>query len=97
MARTRKTIRKHYDNYFDSGNGKKTPYLSIDHQPVSESNRVGYCHLNKHPGYLTERLIKEHGCLGKQCPYLHKYEDNKYWQRREEKKKLKKEKKLLEA
>ena len=30
---------------------------------------VGYCQYEGHPGYLTEQLRKEHGCLEKECFY----------------------------
>ncbi len=46
---------------------------------ISKRNAVGYCHHKKHIGNLNERMLKEHGCIEKKCPYLEKYEDNKYW------------------
>ena len=58
---------------------------------------VGYCHYRKHQGYLSLKQLKAHGCLGKQCPYLQKYEDHAYWVRKAEIKELKKANKILLA
>ncbi len=55
---------------------------------------VGFCHYRQHQGYLSVKQLKNHNCLGKQCPYLQKYEDNIFWIRRVEIKELKKAKKL---
>lgn len=30
---------------------------------------VGYCSYNGHPGYLTNKLRKEHNCIKKKCFY----------------------------
>ncbi len=46
---------------------------------ISKRNAVGYCHHKKHIGNLNEKKLKEHNCIEKECPYLEKYEDNKYW------------------
>ena len=51
-------------------------------QPQKE-NAVGYCHNPEHRGYLSLKNLKKHKCLAKQCRYLHKYEDHKYWAERE--------------
>lgn len=50
---------------------------------------VGYCHYKLHQGYLSEKQLKNHGCLGKQCPHLQKYEQHQFWVRRAEIKALK--------
>ena len=75
MARSRKTIRK----FHDRKNNYKNPYTSIYGDPIAESHRLGYCHHKSHIGYLNHKLIVEHGCLKKQCPYFHKYEEHPYW------------------
>lgn len=54
---------------------------------------IGYCHYKLHPGNMTVKQFKQHECLGKQCPYFHKYEDAQYWKEREVIKNRKKEKK----
>jgi hypothetical protein len=61
-------------------------------QPKKE-NALGYCHSGKHQGYVSEKTLKSHGCLGKQCPRLEKYLDNPYWIERERIKAEKKAKK----
>ena len=57
---------------------------------------VGYCHNPKHMGYLSLRNLKKHKCLAKQCKYLHKYEENPYWEERERIKAEKKARKKRE-
>ena len=52
---------------------------------------VGYCHNQKHHGALSVKMIKQHQCLGKQCPYLEKIENHPYWKNRAEIKEKKKE------
>lgn len=39
---------------------------------------VGYCRNSIHPGHLTKSLVKRHGCIGKQCIDLQRY-DVPYW------------------
>lgn len=41
---------------------------------------VGYC--RKKGKYMTVMILKNKGCLGKQCPYLDKKE-HQYWVMRE--------------
>ena len=53
---------------------------------------VGYC--KRHGTVLTVRTLKCHECLNKQCNALEKYEAHDYWRQREQKKALKKAKKL---
>lgn len=60
---------------------------------TTKENAVGYCHNPKHLGYLSLKNLKKHKCLGKQCRYLHKYEDHPYWKERELKKADKKARK----
>ena len=53
---------------------------------------VGYC--KRHGTVLTVRTLKCHECLNKQCRALEKYESHDYWRQREQKKILKKAKKI---
>lgn len=55
---------------------------------------VGYC--KRHGTVLTVRTLKCHECLNKQCNALEKYEERDYWRQREQKKAMKKAKKLKE-
>ena len=54
-------------------------------QPPKEK-ALAYCHYSIHKGYLSRRLIKNHGCLAKKCPFLEIYEEKQYWQDRKRKK-----------
>lgn len=51
------------------------------------------CHSEAHKGYLTVKAVKEHNCLGKNCPSLQKLEHD-YWTQVERKKLEKKYMKL---
>ena len=59
---------------------------------IELSKAVGYC--KRHGTVLTVRTLKCHECLNKQCNALEKYETHDYWRQREQKKALKKAKKL---
>ncbi len=59
---------------------------------IELSKAVGYC--KRHGTVLTVRTLKCHECLNKQCNALEKYEKHDYWRQREQKKALKKAKKL---
>lgn len=39
----------------------------IDNSITGCNRCVGYCRYNEHPGFLTEKLRKQHNCIGKQC------------------------------
>ena len=52
---------------------------------VKASKRCGLCRHNSHKGYLTVTSIKEHDCLGKNCPYFVKME-HAYWRYRDRRK-----------
>lgn len=45
----------------------------------------GVCHNANHKGYLTAKAVKEHDCIGKNCPFLQKLEHD-YWTQIERKK-----------
>ncbi len=51
-------------------------YMAMD---VKEKNAVGICRNAKHFGYLTEKMLNMHDCLGKHCLYLEKIETHKFW------------------
>lgn len=55
----------------------ETPFRFMSNQPDRE-NAIGYCNYNKHRGYLSTKMIKEHECLKKQCPFLIRYH-HPYW------------------
>lgn len=42
----------------------------IDNKITGRNKCVGYCQYNEHPGFLTERHIKQHNCIGKGCHYF---------------------------
>lgn len=46
---------------------------------IKSSSVVGYCHCDRHKGFLTKQLHKSHECAAKQCPFLEKFEDYPYW------------------
>lgn len=54
---------------------------------------IAYCHYSLHKGYLSARLLKLHGCLTKQCPYLEIYTEKQFWKDR---KRRRNDKKLRE-
>ena len=64
----------------------------MKHQP-SEVVAVGFCHNNIHRGYVGQRILKEHECINKNCPYFEKFEDSPHWCKKEVVKLLKKAKK----
>lgn len=67
----------------------------LGNQP-KQANAVAYCHSGEHQGYLSEKMLKAHGCLGKNCPYLEKYEKAQFWKDRAKKKADKKARKDAE-
>ena len=58
---------------------------------ISRANAIGYC--KKHGAHLTEKTLKRHECLKKDCFHLKKHEENCYWAMREQKKQERKIKK----
>ncbi|WP_026653663.1 hypothetical protein [Butyrivibrio proteoclasticus] len=56
---------------------KKNDFYLMN-QPKPE-NAVGFCHYKKHNGFVSEKMLKKHQCLGKNCPYLQKYENHEFW------------------
>lgn len=55
---------------------------------IRKNKAVGYCMFHK--AALTTKTMKGHGCLGKQCDALIKYEEHDFWRQHEQKKELRK-------
>ena len=49
---------------------------------VRKKGKIGYCWCKTHRGYLTEKILKDHECLQKNCRYLEKFPNEAFWQRR---------------
>lgn len=62
---------------------------------IRKNKAVGYCRFHK--AALTTKTLKGHGCLGKQCDALIKYEDHDFWRQHEQKKALRKTRKQVLA
>lgn len=54
------------------------PNKYIDGQYRNE-NPCGYCHCLRHKGRLNVKLVKQHKCVQKTCPYFEKYKEHGYW------------------
>ena len=52
-----------------------------------KNDPVGYCHCNKHKGYLTAADWREHECQKKNCCWLEKNDNHPYWKQLENEKK----------
>ncbi len=52
----------------------------MKNQPADKQT-VAICHYYKHKGSLSVKMMKEHECLTKQCPYLEKL-PHAYWERK---------------
>ena len=77
MARNRKTIRN--KKHLDPSKIRSHSFMTGQCDP---ENAVAYCHNKSHIGYLSAKMVKQHDCNTKQCPYLEKYETRSYWLRR---------------
>lgn len=62
---------------------------------IRKNKAVGYCCFHK--AALTTKTLKGHGCLGKQCDALRKYEEHDFWRQHEQKKEMRKAKKQVLA
>lgn len=71
-------------------------YTTINGGKCSVGQRIGYCWLDKHSGYITKQILDEHKCIEKECSFFQKYEDAPYWIEKEKRKKLRKERKQKE-
>ena len=45
----------------------------MDGYPHNNEEKVGYCWLEEHKGFLTLDLIERHHCLDKKCKHLQMY------------------------
>jgi hypothetical protein len=75
---------------------KKDYAYLIDGALAKADNIVGYCNNATHWGWLSKRLMKEHQCLEKECPYFEKTNAG-YWEKIEKEKALKAEKRKAKA
>lgn len=72
---------------------KKKSHAIKEHASCNKTY-IGYCHSNRHKGYITQEILKQHNCLnqkyidkdGKEqyrvCPRLEKFEDRPFWTRK---------------
>ena len=58
-------------------------YRGMDGNPVK--NPIAVCHYYKHRGYMTENMVKRHGCLQKNCRRLQRI-DSPFWEERKQRK-----------
>jgi len=63
--------------------------LNINGLPII-GDHCGFCHYNRHKGYLTLSDIKSHDCFGKGCSFLEINNMHPYWFTNEQNKLLKK-------
>lgn len=74
---------------------RRIPKMIDGTQLCKESKRVGYCWCSLHPGYINKRLIGEHNCLNKKCPFFEMLDRNStYWDKKKEREEGKNKKKL---
>ena len=74
---------------------RRIPKMIDGTQLCKESKRVGYCWCSLHPGYINKRLIGEHDCLNKKCPFFEMLDRNStYWDKKKEREEGKNKKKL---
>ena len=70
---------------------KKKPMRS---QPKTDNNTAGQCHNNIHSGRMTLKMVRDHDCLGKKCPFFEKNDNHSHWKKKEaikQKRKLERE------
>lgn len=60
----------------------KTNFKSILNNPIKTQEKIGYCHFEGHPGYLTKKLMQEHNCLQKNCKHYEANLNTNYWQKK---------------
>lgn len=66
------------------------------YEPVRKGSIYGMCRNKIHCGLLTKSLMEQHDCLGKQCRFFVKA-DNEYWRGKERQRKLREAAKEKEA
>lgn len=66
---------------------RKRAYRLIDGNILrSEENCIGYCWNDLHPGFVTLKLMQQHECLEKGCPFFERFENRPYWIQRQKRK-----------
>ena len=85
---------------------QSVPLINNRNQILQTKNIVAYCHCDTHKGFISKSLMKQHGCIAKNCPFFDKSVNPIYWNNvahtkdeRKEKRKQRKErlKKLYEG
>lgn len=61
----------------------RLPLVDGSCRSVAVKNIAGVCHNNIHRGYLDVKLLQQHDCINKKCPFLEKAEDYPFWVARE--------------
>lgn len=46
---------------------------------IKQKRILGWCHHRIHKGAVTRTIMKQHDCLGKNCPYLERNANSPYW------------------
>ncbi len=77
----------------------REPTVYMHAQP-GRVKTIGYCMHHKHFGALSLKMLKNHECLKKQCPFFKRNEEHQYWvdraKKREDKKAREKAEKVRE-
>ncbi len=71
----------------------KAKMLTGETIQIKRGNILGWCHHNLHKGAVNRSILKDHDCLGKNCPFLERNDESPFWaaraQEAAEKEKLK--------
>lgn len=89
MGRGRNTIRKPNGNF----RWNHSLYSDINGWFISDKHKIGYCCHMKHKGYVSPKILREHGCLEKNCPMLKRFEEKTFWKQLEAKRLAKEKRK----
>lgn len=55
---------------FKADFGDRTMFLTVEKNSFCKESRIcGFCHDERHQGYLTNTMVNNHNCIGKKCPY----------------------------
>lgn len=60
------------------------------HITITKKRVVGMCHNTLHTGFLTQSLMEQHECVGKNCYFFQKNECASYWEHLKQKRAFKK-------
>lgn len=50
---------------------------------LKDSQKFGYCHNQKHRGWVSMQTAKDHKCLEKKCPFLKLNKEHSYTKQKE--------------